>query len=411
MGTSALLVAVIAVSTAGASIPRGAIEKQNELFQRFWGVPFEWKYEALPEKGQVREGQIPYSGYIYPDRGGGTASALRKYDMAFHRGRYSATSWENWDTTAYKKPKRRGLFGLRVVMETPSWHGHCNGWAAAAIRHAEPQKSVTINGVTFSPADIKGLLAELYIYNDLQNLAGVDYPMNAGLFHAVITNWVGRGQHGLGMEADPGEEKWNYPIYGYASSSAMRRRNQVEVKLNLAYAKDSNGEYDESPRIQRVKYFHYMLELNGQGDIIGGYFFRDSSFIDMLWVPVRPKPAGQPGNESGNPHVTVENIMSIWRASVPEEVRKHWVVIDPLPEDRLADTDDLEGLLPVQDFSQSHQIASADVAEATDEGTTVSDSESTEAEEEDEIHPEPPPRPLADDTNTAEPPDSTVPAD
>jgi hypothetical protein len=57
-------------------------------------------------------------------------------------------------------------------MAVPDWSGHCNGWTSAAIRHAEPQQSVVRNGVVFTPSDIKGLLAELYIYNDVEDLSG-----------------------------------------------------------------------------------------------------------------------------------------------------------------------------------------------------------------------------------------------
>ena len=191
-------------------------------------------------------------------------------------------------------------------METPNWHGHCNGWAAAAIRHAEPQNSVRRNGVTFTPADIKGLLAEVYIYNDLEYLVGQREVLNAGAFHAAIANWLGRGQHPLGMEADPGPEKWNYPVYGYTMSSTKRSDRAVDVRLDVTYAKDSNGEYQKSPRYSRVKTFRYRLDLNENGEIVGGVFYSGSAIIDMLWLPLRPKQgtrerqrAGQPAPESG----------------------------------------------------------------------------------------------------------------
>ena len=43
---------------------------------------------------------------------------------------------------------------------------------------------------------------------------------------------------------------------------------------------------------------------------------------DLLWVPLRPKPSRQKGNESGNPYVDVNRVLAIWRDSVPEDVRK-----------------------------------------------------------------------------------------
>ena len=365
MGTSAFVIAISA-GIVGASIPDKVIEKQNQAFQRYWDTDFVWKFDELPAKGNVPKFRIPYSGCIYTDRGGGTISAMRKYDLAYHRGRSPAASWEQWDTGPQRNATRRvGLFafGARRV---PHWYGHCNGWTAAAIRHAEPTKSVRRNGVVFTPSDIKGLLAEIYMYNETLNLAGWSYTVNPGTFHAMLGNWLGRGAHPIGMEADPGEEKWNYPIYAYACSSAKRPNNQVEVAMNLAYAKDSSGEYDESPRNRRVKYFHYTLTLNQEGEITGGYFHRDSAFIDLLWIPVDPKQGGHKDNERGNPYVNVEEVLAIWRASVDEDVRKKWPVIDLASEDQILDASAIESLVPVQRLVKAQKPQPAGAAKEGD---------------------------------------------
>lgn len=352
MGTSAIVLLIFAANSFGATIPKAVAEKQNRVFEQFWGTDFEWKFDSLPTTGTVPNFRVPYSGYIYPDRGGGTEGVLRKYDIAFHGGRPLAVGFEKWDTTAFKKPTpRKGPFGMTwgQKMETPNWHGHCNGWAAAAIRHAEPKTSVKRNGVTFTPADIKGLLAEIYIYNDVEMLAGIDSRIEPGIFHAIVTNWLGRGGHPLGLEADPSEEKWNYPTYAFSSSSVKRSDRRVEVKLNLAYIKDSNGEYHESPRNRRVKSFHYDLYLNSQGEIVGGNFYADSAIIDMLWLPLRPKQGRQKGNESGNPYVDVNQVLAIWRASASPEERKQWLIVDPAREDRASNVADVKTLIPLQD--------------------------------------------------------------
>ena len=347
-----VMAAWIGVASLGGAIPKTDVQEQNQIFERFWGTDFVWKFDDLPAKGGASEERVPYSGAIYLDKYGGTASVLRKYDRAFHGGRMLATAYEQWDTSTFQEPVSQpgGLFGRRQVMRmgTPNWHGHCNGWAAATIRHAEPKQSVTRNGVVFSPADIKALLAELYIYNDVADLSGSNANIQAGLFHAVVANWLGRGAHPLGMEADPGREKWNYPAFTFSSSSKKRSERQVEVKLDLAYAKESQGEYQQSPRIQRTKSFHYRLDLNASGEIVGGEFYGDSARIDMLWVPLCPKAPKQPGNERGNPNIKVETILAIWRDSVSEETRKQWLVADPAREDRVTDTATVATLVPVQ---------------------------------------------------------------
>lgn len=352
MGTSAIVFLIFAGHSLGATIPTAVADKQDRVFQQYWGTGFEWKFDALPTTGTVPNFRVPYSGYIYTDRSGGTENPLRKYDLAFHGGRPLAVGFEKWDTTAFKQPTpRKGPFGMTwgKKMETPNWHGHCNGWTAAAIRHSEPKTSVKRNGVTFTPADIKGLLAEIYIYNDVEMLAGIDSRIDPGIFHAIVTNWLGRGGHPLGLEADPSEEKWNYPTYAFSSSSLKRSDRRVEVKLNLAYIKDSNAEYQESPRNKRVKSFHYDLYLNGAGEIVGGNFYADSAIIDMLWLPLRPKQGRQKGNESGNPYVDVNQVLAIWRESAAPEDREKWLIVDPPREDRIFNVADVKTLIPLQD--------------------------------------------------------------
>lgn len=386
MGRSLLLVAFFATCAAGAVIPEKEKELQDTTFQRYWGSDFVWKFDELPTSGKVPEHQVPYSGYIYPDFAGGTINALRKYDRAFNGGRYSASAYEQWDTTAFREPSyqqvRTGLFGRRVVsrvvMTTPHWHGHCNGWAAAAMRHAEPKNNVTRGSVVFTPADIKALLAEIYIYNETENLAGYETYLNAGTFHAVLANWIGKAAYPVGMEADPGKEKWNYPIYEYAVSSGRISPRQVEVKTNIGYAKDSRGEFQQSPRIKYTKYFHYVLNLNDAGKIVGGQFYRDSSQIDLLWVALRPKPGGSEGNARGNPHVDVDKVLAIWRESVPAEERHRWLVIDPPRKDRLDNIASLAAsgrMVPRQDPARldadSAVIPASGLEEEGDPGAVV----------------------------------------
>ncbi len=324
-------------------MPDADVEKQDSVFQTRWNDDFVWNFAQLPTKGGVPEKRIPYSGYIYLDNRGGTMNVLRKYDQAFNsnRGR-PATSWEASDTAESKR--RTGLFFGR--MEN-GWFGHCNGWASAAIRHAEPELSVQVNGVEFTPADIKGLLAEVYIYNDHEVLAGLKSNLNPGTLHAILANWLGRGSHAIAMDSDPGEEIWNYPIYAFASSSSKRSSREVEVRTNMLFAKDTaDQEYDQSPRKQAQKSFHYMLELNTRGDIVGGYYFGDSDRIDFVWVPMSPKQSGEEGNEGGNPHVDVSKVMEIWRQSVSRDVRRQWLIVDPTEQDRAVEVADPTRILP-----------------------------------------------------------------
>lgn len=378
MGVSGVgFIILIAAGTLGehGPIQDEEVKYQSEIFEQWWGTELNWKFDELPEKGAVQKFRVPYSGCDYTDAGGGTAAPLSKYDMAFNGGRRLAASYEKEDTLSHREgPQFRSRF-LRAITRgldrTPDWYGHCNGRTAASIRHAEPEHSVVRNGVTFSPADIKGLLADLYMYCDTEFLGGVDYTINPATFHVVLTNWLGRGKHPIGMESTPGEEVWNYPIYAYASSHAKRSNNRVEVKVNIAYVESSGREYDVSPERNSVKYLHYMLTLDDEGNITGGRYYGDSSQIDMLWTPLQAKQGGTPGNEQGNPYVNAKEVLALWRDSVSEETRQRWFNIDPTPEDRI--------LPPSMDEEELVNADDADDAEAeASESDDVTESEGPE---------------------------------
>ena len=339
---------LVASANAGP-IQKDEVDYQNQNFEQWWQNKLVWKFDALPTEGKVPDFRIPYSGHDYPDKGGGTVRALVFYDRAFHTEKL-ATDWERKDVGQHKgllgrwptddDGRRRPFARLAAALRagrTPGWYGHCNGWTAASIRHAEPQNSVVRNGVVFSPAVIKGLLAEIYMYSNIEFLGGVDTVINPATFHVTLTNWLGKGAHPVGMETHPGEEVWNYPLYSYKYTTTKHSDRRVEVKLNATYAKSITGEVNKSPRLQANMYFHYMLDLDEEGKITGGSYYRDSAHIDMLWAPLQPTPGGSEGNERGNPHVDVKTVLALWRASVPESERKKWLNINPTKEDAVID--------------------------------------------------------------------------
>lgn len=398
MSASAMTYALILiVGSSGQYSSYGAIREsekkdQSESFQRLWDDQMVWTFDDLPAEGGVPEYRIPYSGYIYLDRAGGTASALAKYDRAFYGGRSVTVSFER--NLIYRQQDRiesprRGLFGRmlgRTTIGTPHWYGHCNGWTAASIRHAEPEHSVTRNGVTFSPADIKGLLAELYMYCDTEFLGGVDTVINPATFHAVVTNWIGRKQNPIGMEADPGEEVWNYPLYAYAYSSAKRSNGrQVEVKMNTKYANSINHESNTPVRQYKTKYFHYTLDLNEAGEITGGRYFGDSARLDMLWGPLKPYQGGTEHNKRGNPHLDVNEVIALWKASVSDEIRNKWVNVDPI-EPRTEAQPDSDVLVSAEDAEPAAEDdaedagAEAEAAEADAQPETAETASTAEAQ-------------------------------
>ena len=323
------------------------LEQQQTSFKQWWGDELVVKLADLPAEGKVPDYRVPYSGHDYPDMSGGTLNAMYKYDQAFHRGRGLATEYERMDVGSHRSGRDRGgpqmgggLFArLRANSSrgrTPTWYGHCNGWTAAAIRHAEPEKSVVRNGVTFTPADIKGLLAEIYMYCDSEFLGGIDPAINPGVLHLTLGNWLGRGSHPVGMETAVGEVVINFPVFNYKSNMRKLNSRETEVRTTITYTLNINREMDKGPpKYHRLMAFHYVLDHDEEGVIRGGRYYGDSQQIDMLWTPLKPVPGGQEGNKRGNPHLDVKEVLAIWRESVNEDLRKKWMNIDPTEEDRI----------------------------------------------------------------------------
>ena len=374
-----VLTLVLSFAVGGdATVPEGSlavkkdeVEYQSQMFESWWGTKLEWQLSKLPTEGAVPKYRVPYSGHDYPDRGGGTdtrtnrgVSALGKYDMAFNGGRGLAVAFERIDvgrrpdsngvdrrrgsrraTTANRLARLEnldrppGMFERMRARRSVGWYGHCNGWTAACIRHAEPAKNVVRNGVVFTPADIKGLLAELYMHSETEFLGGIDTVINPGTLHVTLTNWLGRGDHPVGMESVPGKVVYNYPIYNYKAELKKHSERLWEVKMKALYAVNTGHEMVKSPRLHKEKYFHYALDLDKDGKIIGGRYYNDSARIDMLWSPLKPTQGGKEGNEMGNPHLNAKEILSMWRESAPSDLQKKWMNIDPTDEDRIGSND------------------------------------------------------------------------
>ena len=92
----------------------------------------------------------------------------------------------------------------------------------------------------------------------------------------------------------------------------------------------------------------------------------------------------QAGNERGNPYVDVDQVLAVWRDSVPAEERNKWPVVDPPAADRIADTSHLTGMIPLQEqpsADSEQMVATADDAEAAEESENDSEADDSEADE------------------------------
>ncbi len=337
------------------------IQKNSNFFYRIWDETFTRKLDDLPLAGEVSDERRPKSGGYYAENDGGLdvimtdgKSPLKKFDEAFNDGAPKAVTWE--------REKHAG---------GPAWAGHCNGFAAAAQRHPkEPAKSVKRGNVTFSPQDIKALLAEIHMNADYEFLGGnrcekdknafvrpdgrVDKTkmdecedINPGTLHVAVANWVGKAKHTLIMDLNSDLEVWNYPLYKFASTKrevpeAEARRlisgagtdyvfnpaatRFAYIEMTLTYADASRTEI-LGQLIPKAMSLTYILELNAAGEVLGGEWVGENSLKnhpDFLWVALEPlEPNGT--RYMGNPHIKSDEVLKLWAESAgytPENAPK-----------------------------------------------------------------------------------------
>ncbi len=206
--------------------------------------------------------------------------------------------------------------------EALDWEGICHGWAAASINHNEPKGKVLMNPdgfkIPFGSSDIKALLSYYYAYyhqvdNTFQmgircNRAGrhernnyCQKDLNAGSFHIVLGNKIGKRKQGLLADLDRFREVWNHPVQSYVTkviktikpgSKATKGTVQViVVKSDLTYISESNNFWEPvigtQNQITQVKNYLYELDLDADGNIIGGEWL-SSERPDFLWLMTKP---------------------------------------------------------------------------------------------------------------------------
>ncbi len=272
---------------------REAREQEAFFNSHWWDDAYVMKFSDLPSRGKAR--RQPYSGYWYPYNKGGTATvlahggetALRKYDRAFGT---KALSWEQ---------------RYHSDANAPRWTGHCHGFAAASQLLPAPLTKVTKGGVTFTPAEIKTLLAELHAHAEMHMLGGrrcnnvnmqnairgvgstlcppgfistmtanrslVCIPakdlstqelnscedVNAGTFHLALANWVGRREQIILFDEESGQQVWNYPLFEYTvgdKSGYISKENALRLVSQYHRPAQPRGYY---PFNRKATSFYY----------------------------------------------------------------------------------------------------------------------------------------------------------
>jgi hypothetical protein len=192
---------------------------QAETLERRMVLAGKLPTEAIqPEQPPTASAELdtpPWSGWWWPasESLGPTLfapnSPLDKYD------RYVAlVTGESPGTRAWERDQ--------LFFPGSQWAGHCNGFAAAALLEPEPTAPISVLGINFSVADLKGLLVDYHFGDAAAWSFGEDEPLNPANFHHMLLDWVGLANKGFVLTYDMGNgEVWSYPVYRFDSQWSM----------------------------------------------------------------------------------------------------------------------------------------------------------------------------------------------
>jgi hypothetical protein len=225
------------------------------------------------------------------------------------------------------------------------WMGICHGWAPASYMMAGPKKSLTLKSydqkreVTLYPDELKGLASYLWATSPFETLhiggrcndkdpaqdengrtiSKDCFDSNPATWHLAVVHRLGLQKKSFIIDATYDYEVWNQPVVGYSHTyfnpktkkvtevlseakveiadmpndtfkkyRSPEAKSLVGVAMRLGYVVERNVSDNESepPPYSDVVWVEYMydLELDGNGDVIGGEWYTNLH-PDFLWTP------------------------------------------------------------------------------------------------------------------------------
>ena len=319
------------------------IEHNSRIFEAWdvindpdrFGRNFETHYRDLPTSGSIS--RIPWSDSYWPSQRAGIAYRwLNPGPSSFGYSlpsRQTVQGMTREELSALSPAEKLDIFVGRFEYPTvlserrrtypgaAPWEGLCHGWAPASLEFLEPHP-VTLKGpsnisVPFGSSDVKALLSWYMALRsavpaiglggrcDIFSTLGLNTPRcrdaNAGAFHIVLANQIGRQREGFVIDLARYAEVWNQPVYAFQSREIGRQgaspgaapgttqevvvESQVFYTIEIEPTWNALGQTLERPMTNSVIY-RYRLELDAQGTIRGGEWLQEAR-PDFLWIQQR----------------------------------------------------------------------------------------------------------------------------
>ncbi len=220
---------------------------------------------------------IPWAGSFFPYADKGTAVMLDRDGDSDESGRSPMQVYEilagaegahEWEQEHHSCED----MDAATKRSCQAWWGHCNGWAAAAIKEDEPRSPARAGSQTLSVAEQKAIHTELWLSSGSLNAGWTEKGQPTGswvhahsrpseaydmfwdvtpkAFFLIFTNYVGVMKTGIVIDRFTGDEVWNQPVVGYRllpiRSSDIRQIREdgvsytnVLVRAKIYWANDS----------------------------------------------------------------------------------------------------------------------------------------------------------------------------
>lgn len=358
-------VSILAVTACGArnesqSTTKEHWDRANDPF-RMLPANYVFDLNSLPLEGKLSK--EPWADSYWPSKKGGTANRWMEGVSGHDVAPVSLDSAKTMSAPelAVLSPAEKfdifvgdgsmSLFNSELERTHPSdepWFGICHGWAAASLAFAEP-KAVVVKGpsgieIPFASSDVKALLSlhsAEYAQVNTQFLASrcnVDLSKNpelarspecrdtnAGAFHLVIANRIGRAGEGFAADVARGLEVWNQPISGYKTKilgesrggspgADARTFKEVVVETTIYYGAEIYPRWESAGSNMASKTYKYRLEINRRGLIVGGEWLTEER-PDFMWANSTPQFVDTRSNEGVRP-IRWSALQKIYDASI-----------------------------------------------------------------------------------------------
>lgn len=196
------------------------------------------------------------------------------------------------------------------------WEGICHGWSPAAMNHNEPRAKLVRNPdgieIPFGSSDIKALISYYYAYSysatdthqvgrrcfkdprmfSSPNERDCTNDLNAGAFHVILANRIGKDGKGFVADLQRYKEVWNHPITSYKSTVTGRTSAGVRVRTTITYVDENGHDWQPVKGTPKQEFktadYEYLIELDGTGKITGGEWISKQR-PDFLWLVSRPR--------------------------------------------------------------------------------------------------------------------------